>query len=54
MQDENDVDPGWCDKLEAVAKKVDNFFPKRVKERGSRVQIFFYLMLEFNQLGRHC
>jgi hypothetical protein len=26
------VDPGWCDKLDAVAKKVKNIFPERVAE----------------------
>ncbi len=32
MQDATDVDPDWCDKLDAVAKKVNNIFSKRVKE----------------------
>ncbi len=32
VQDATDVDPGWCDKLDAVAKKVNNIFPKRVEE----------------------
>ena len=32
MQDATVVDPDLCDKLDAVAKKVDNIFPERIEE----------------------
>ncbi len=31
MQDATDVDPGWCNKLDAVAKKVNNIFKNKSK-----------------------